>query len=152
MAKAEIIVIGVGNPFRGDDAAGLAVIDELERIGAPAGVSLLKITEPTKMVDAFEGVRRVIIVDACVSESGEEPLWMTYDEIQEENPALVSSHTIGALQAVELFLALGNETTPQFTFVLIPIAGEQGYGEEMSARAQQAKASAVSQLLQELGV
>jgi hydrogenase maturation protease len=58
-------VIGVGNPLRGDDGAGWAVIDELQRLGAngslwrKSGAGLLDI------LDLFDVHSTVYIADAC---------------------------------------------------------------------------------------
>jgi hydrogenase maturation protease len=61
------VVIGVGNRWRRDDAAGLEVIDALrERVDD--SVSLVESDgEPTRLLDAFELAPQVIMVDAVVT-------------------------------------------------------------------------------------
>ncbi len=67
----DVVVIGVGNGWRRDDAAGLEVVDALrERVGD--SVHLIESDgEPTRLLDAFELAPRVIMVDAVVT--GGEP-------------------------------------------------------------------------------
>ena len=64
---AAAVVIGVGNRWRRDDAAGLEVIDALrERVDD--AVSLVESDgEPTRLLDAFELAPKVIMVDAVVA-------------------------------------------------------------------------------------
>ena len=57
--SAHVVVIGVGNALRGDDAAGLAVAEEI-RTSAPEGVAVRVCEEePTRLIDAF-GPERLI--------------------------------------------------------------------------------------------
>jgi hydrogenase maturation protease len=58
-----MVVVGVGSPF-GDDQAGWRLIETLERRPhLPA--RLIQVDEPTKLLDALDGCRKLIIVDAC---------------------------------------------------------------------------------------
>ena len=59
----EIVVIGIGNPYRGDDGVGHAAAEALKNLRLSAEV-LLQDGEPTRLVDAWEGRGLAIIVDA----------------------------------------------------------------------------------------
>ena len=61
--RAGLIVIGIGNAFRGDDAAGLAVARAL---GDDPRV-LVHEGEPIDLLDRWEGAGEVIVVDAARS-------------------------------------------------------------------------------------
>ena len=68
---ARLRVIGVGSEFRGDDGAGPAVISQL-RGQAPAGTELLICDgEPTALMEAWDGARLAIVVDAVAGASGQ---------------------------------------------------------------------------------
>ena len=57
-------VIGVGNPLVGDDGAGVRVVERL-RGRVPEGVELIDGgTEGLGLICWFEGVDRVVLVDA----------------------------------------------------------------------------------------
>jgi len=59
------VVIGVGNDFRRDDGAGLAVAGRL-RGRVPGGVSVVECEqEPSRLLDAWSGADRAFVVDAC---------------------------------------------------------------------------------------
>ncbi len=102
-------VIGVGNPWRGDDAVGLHVARRLqERL--PEGVEVLEREgEPTSLIDAWEGAGMLWLVDAVFS--GASPGTVHRLDAQErELPAELfraSTHHFGLPEAVELARALG---------------------------------------------
>ncbi|MDJ0663350.1 MAG: hydrogenase maturation protease [Acidimicrobiia bacterium] len=67
----EAVVIGVGNRWRRDDAAGLEVVDALRGRVDDSVVLVESDGEPTRLLDAFELAPRVIMIDAVVT--GGEP-------------------------------------------------------------------------------
>ena len=104
------VIIGVGNPDRGDDGVGPEVV---ARLGAlvPPGVHLVRLSgaDPTQIMDAWLGAARAFVVDAMVS--GEPPGTVRrFDATLTPLPAgvrLTSTHALGAGGAVELARALG---------------------------------------------
>jgi hydrogenase maturation protease len=95
------VVVGVGNPDRGDDAVGWRVVELLEG-SVPACVSA---GDPASLIDAFCGHERVIIVDA--SATGVEPGTVHVGSPSTTDaPAVTSSHGFGVEQAVALGAAL----------------------------------------------
>jgi hydrogenase maturation protease len=102
-------VIGIGNAWQGDDAAGLAAA-RLLRERAPAGVTVLELEgEPVSLVDALADAEAAFIVDAV--RSGSEPGTVhRIDASGEPVPATLSAastHTLGVGEAIELARALG---------------------------------------------
>ena len=65
-----ITVIGVGNPYRGDDGVGAAVLATVgESLGPDPRVRLLELDgEPVRMMQAWEGSTLVWLVDATSSD------------------------------------------------------------------------------------
>ncbi len=63
-----ILVIGIGNPDRGDDAAGLAVARRVRQAAAPRDVSVMElIGDELALLDAWTGAKNVYLVDAVCS-------------------------------------------------------------------------------------
>lgn len=63
----EILIIGIGNAYRADDAVGLAVAKQV-RENAGSGVRVLeKRGEATELMQAWEGANAVILIDAVQS-------------------------------------------------------------------------------------
>lgn len=103
------VVIGIGNPLRGDDAAGVAVA-ELLRERAPAGVEVVACSEePSRLIEAWEGADSVVLVDT-VSSGAPPGTLHRFDAGEEAVPARAfrsSTHAIGMAETIELARALG---------------------------------------------
>jgi hydrogenase maturation protease len=145
-----IVVIGVGNEYRRDDRAGLAVAERLLR-AAPSGVSVLTCPqEPSRLIDALEGADAAFVVDAC--SSGADPgTLQRFDAAEGEIPARAfrsSTHAFGVGEAIELARALGK--LPRQT-VVYGIEGEDfSAGEGLSPRVSAAVDLTAAELLREL--
>lgn len=104
-----VVVIGVGNPYRHDDAAGLAVAEALQD-RVPDGVAVLPCEqEPSRIVDSWHGAHAAVVVDA-VSSGAEPGTVHRVDATAEPVPAHVfrsSTHAFGVGEAIELARALG---------------------------------------------
>ena len=104
-----IVVIGVGNAYRGDDAVGLAVAEAL-RGRLPTGVTVLDCEqEPTRLLDAWQDADVALVVDAAASDAPPGTVHR-FDASGEGVPAHVfrsSTHAFGVGDAVELARALG---------------------------------------------
>ena len=103
------VVVCVGNTYRGDDGAGLAVAARL-RDRVADGVAVLECEqEPTRLLDAWRDADVALVVDAC--SSGAPPGTVhRYDASRDRLPARVfrsSTHTFGVGEAIEVARALG---------------------------------------------
>ena len=106
---SRVVVVGVGNPYRGDDGAGPAVAERV-RARRPAGVEVVTCEqEASRVIDAIEGCDAAVLVDA--SASGAAPGTIhRFDASDEAVPARSlrsSTHAFGVGEAVELARALG---------------------------------------------
>ncbi len=107
--RAILKVIGVGNPWRSDDAAGLHAAHALSGT-LPGGVEVLEEAgEPTSLLGAFEGADALWLVDA-VSSGARAGTIHRLDAGSQPLPAELfrtSTHHLGLAEAVELGRALG---------------------------------------------
>lgn len=144
------VVIGVGNEYRRDDGVGLAVAAKL-RGRVPPGVEVVGCElEPSRLLDAWQGARGALVVDAV--RSGAEPGTLhRFDAGEGPVPASVfrsSTHAFGVGEAVELSRALG--TLPG-RIVLYGIEGwEFVAGEGLTAPVEAAVEPAARAVLDEL--
>ena len=96
-----LIVIGCGNPDRGDDAAGILVARRLRELGVDARENR---GDLVSLLDTWEGYEQAIIVDAVVT--GADPgAAIRFDARQRELPRgcfRSSTHQFGVSDAVEL--------------------------------------------------
>jgi hydrogenase maturation protease len=104
-----VVVIGVGNPYRGDDAAGLAVAERLQSLVCEGVLVLPCEQEPTRIIDAWKEARAAVVVDAV--QSGADPGTLhRVDASRKPVPASVfrsSTHAFGVGETIELARALG---------------------------------------------
>jgi hydrogenase maturation protease len=103
------VVIGIGNPDRGDDAAGHAVVELLRR-APPAEVDLAEADgEATALLSRLDGADTAFLVDACSFAAPAGSIWR-FDAAAAPLPHGafgVSTHGFGLAEAVELARALG---------------------------------------------
>jgi hydrogenase maturation protease len=103
------VLIGVGNPFRSDDAVGLAVVHHL--LGrVPPGVTLQEESgDGTELLEAWKDAACAILVDAV--QSGAPPGTIhRFDAHAEKLPTWFShssTHSFGIAEAIELARTMG---------------------------------------------
>ena len=131
-AMGDPVVIGVGNRMRGDDAAGLVVIDRLTG-RLPTDVRLVESAgDVTHLLDAWQDASRAIVVDAVVS--GDEPGTVHRLDARSGIPSSwrsPSSHLLGLVEALELGSVLG--AIPADTVVFGIEVAEIDTGSEMTS-------------------
>jgi hydrogenase maturation protease len=143
-------VIGVGNAWRNDDAAGLAVARLLEGTLPPEVEVLEREGEPTALIDAWEGAGTVWLVDA-VSSGAEPGTVHRYDAGSAELPARLfdtSTHHVGLAQAVELARALGR--LPKTAIVYGIEGGSFETGETLTPEVEAAAAQVAAAVREEV--
>jgi hydrogenase maturation protease len=80
VAEAGSLVIGIGNPLRGDDGVGWRLLEELEAAEPIDGVRLRRVQQLTPELAAeLSEVRRALFVDAWLAPAGAEPLLRPVD-------------------------------------------------------------------------
>lgn len=101
---ADIIIVGIGNPYRGDDAAGWAVIDGLTKAVGSVIQLVKQRGDIAELVDIFANHKSVYLVDAFNS-SDLKDAWKRIDlhkqPIIEESPQ-TSTHGFSISQAISL--------------------------------------------------
>jgi len=132
------LVVGLGNPDRGDDAVGHTVARRVAALRLP-GIQVLEREDPTSLVDLWAGRDLAVVVDAVCSngvpgtlvilESGVGGAPLTEDAWTRTGRG--GTHAFGLAAAVELARAL--HRLPR-RLVLIGIeAGGLDHGEPLSA-------------------
>lgn len=145
------VVIGVGNSFRGDDAAGREVARRLrDRVSDEVEVVVCEL-EPTRLIDAWDGADTALVVDAVAS--GSEPGTVhRFDATTEALPSREfrsSTHALGIGETIELARAIGKLPA---RIVVLGIEGETfGSGTDLSNAAQEGVERAVEVVLEEAG-
>lgn len=107
-----VLVIGVGNELRRDDAAGLEVVRRARALSPDADAIAFREHEGETLglLEAWEGADAVVLADVI---HGEEPLGVVhrFDASSRPLPARLegssSTHAVGVAEAIELGRTLG---------------------------------------------
>jgi len=125
------LILGLGNPLRGDDGIGRRVVESLWQRGLPEGVEALAGgTLGLDLLNLLEGPQCAILVDAA--DMGLEPgqfARFTPDEAQLIGAAdRVSLHQVGLAEVLTLARALGRPLPQIVVFGVQPQSMEWGEG------------------------
>ena len=148
-----VVVIGVGNPMRHDDGAGIAVVERARPLLPPTVAVRTLRGEATSLLDAWAEADLAVVVDAV--------RWNHYppsgvariDAIAEADDIQAwgggtSSHGLGVAEAVALGRAL-DRLPPQLVLILVTLV-EGGHGEGLSPTVERYVERAVTQLIGEV--
>jgi hypothetical protein len=68
--KTNTVVIGVGNAYGGDDAAGLVAAQRLAQLASDEAMILTETGDAARLIEFWKGANKVIILDAVSSGAG----------------------------------------------------------------------------------
>ena len=110
-----ILIIGIGNIFRGDDVAGLAAARLFREMQLP-GVQVLELDgDMTGLIEGWQGARKVVVIDAVISKAAAGTIFR-FDAHEEPLPQKMfatccSCHAFGVAQQIEIARSL-NQLPP----------------------------------------
>ena len=139
----------LGSPYRGDDGAGPLVAERLRAAGAQV---LDCADEPTRLLDLWDGLDTVVVVDAVVT--GAPPGTVHRVDVGEgslpRDLRLASSHAVGVGDALELGRATG--LAPRRVVVLGIEGATFAMGDELTPAVAAVLDEVAAAALAELGV
>lgn len=150
MTNTHTLIIGIGNRYRGDDAFGCMVVDDLAG-QVPQNVKCVEHDgEPAGLMECWQDADSVILVDA-VSSGADAGHVFRIDLARHTLPKefnLYSTHAFGVPQAIELARAL--DTLPR-DIHFIGVEGENfDAGETLSSSLSNARHRVVADILNSL--
>jgi hydrogenase maturation protease len=150
-AYPSILVIGLGNPLRGDDGVGPRLVEELTRRGLPPGVTALDAgTGGLDLLPVLEGWQRVVLVDAA--DVGREPgqfVRFTPEQVRlAQTTDHLSLHNAGLGEILALANALRRTLPHMVVFGVQP--AEVGWREGLSPAVETALPALADAVLEEL--
>jgi hydrogenase maturation protease len=95
-------IVGVGQPFAGDDGVGPAVIAFLRGAGLPAGVEVGEVREPSALIPLLDDERPMVIVDAVLAAPAGAVLDLDAGAVESGGLTSVSSHGLSVGAALSL--------------------------------------------------
>jgi hydrogenase maturation protease len=102
-----VLVVGIGQRDRGDDAVGPAVVEKAAG-QLPGEITVACQEDPTALLDLLPGATLVVVADAI--RSGQPPgtvqVLHAHDDALGAETGPASTHTLGLAEAIELARAL----------------------------------------------
>ena len=148
------MVIGVGNPMRRDDGAGIAVVERARPL-LPPGVEVVTLGgEATALLAAWAGAGLAVVVDAVRWGRPPGAGGVTRIDASAEPGAVgglgggASSHGLGVAEAVGLGRAL--DRLPGRLVLLLVALAEEGHGAGLSPAVEREVEEAVTLLVAEV--
>ncbi len=144
------LVIGIGNEYRRDDAAGLLAA-QLVKAQADQKVHVCEtLGDGAACVEAWKGMDLVIVIDA-VRSGGHAGAVYRFDASAQSLPSMFqscSTHSFGVSEAIELARALGQLPPRLAVYGIEGKSFEEGRG--LSPEVERAAADVAERVLQEL--
>ncbi|MBI2212615.1 MAG: hydrogenase maturation protease [Acidobacteria bacterium] len=144
-----MLVVGVGNDLRGDDAVGLAVARRVKESGCGACVAML-VGDAADLVELMRGEDGVAIVDAVAASGCAGRVHRIDASIGWTGPRQPegSTHALGVAEAIALARTLG------YLPARVVVFGIEGVrfavGDEMSREVREAGEAVVNEVMKEV--
>ena len=152
-AKSEIIILGMGNKFFGDDGVGIIVAEKLKSIlGKNSDV---KVEETNwggfRIIDLLSGYKTAIIVDALRTDT--QPVGyihkLNYKDLI-HSVRMVSFHDINFATAVEFAKEVNMPMPEEISVYAIEINEADSFSEELSFEVNASVEKCIQLILEEL--
>lgn len=149
-SETDVLVIGVGNAYRRDDAVGLIVAQHLRLQSANRAMVLEESGEGTALMEAWKGAEAVILIDAV--QSGAKPGTIhrldAHAQILSAKFFHYSTHAFSVAEAVELARTF-NQLPPRF--IVYGVEGKTfAAGVGLSPEVKRAAQQVVTRVLRDL--
>jgi hydrogenase maturation protease len=131
LSPAPILIIGIGNPSRGDDALGPLLIERLDANRLPNVELLTDFQLQVEIALDLQGRREVVFVDASL----EAPAPFSFSPAVAVNDASYSSHELSCGAVLHTYRKLFGEPPPAFVLAIRGQAFELGEDLSETARA-----------------
>ncbi len=158
--EKQTAILGFGNPVRSDDAIGIYVIKELEKILAPENYPQLKIldmgTSAFEVLFQLKGQERLIFVDAVINT--EDPIGTVYKvpaqelATEPEEDPMVFLHNLKWSQALSYARKIMGDTFPEDIQVYLIAIENTRLEIELHPEVQAAGEKVVKEILKDLAV
>jgi hydrogenase maturation protease len=146
------LVLGLGNPIRGDDSVGLVIAGVLEdRLRHPEVTVIAASAAGLDILDLLTGYDRAIIIDAIQTGEGEVGhISRLGKEAFDATRHTATPHDVNFATALELGRRLGLALPQEITIFAIEIEASFDFSEECSPEVKRAIPLCVDRVLKEL--
>ncbi|HID05082.1 MAG TPA: hydrogenase maturation protease [Aigarchaeota archaeon] len=145
----EVVIVGCGNPVRGDDGVGPYIIRKLWDLGVPPYIKLFDGgTSGIDTISHIRGAKKAVFIDACKTEDPPGTVYeLPLEEIQEfPDPREGNLHSIRWFEAVAIGREILKEEFPRECIVYLINGSNFGVGSYMSEDVKESAKKVVSLL------
>ena len=146
-----ISIVGFGNPYMGDDAVGIKILEGLKNIGLPDNVEIHECSSEFDLINIVDKADALIIVDSMLS--GVEPGTVVVEELRAdmgEVKPITSLHGLDITSVLPLVKAINGKPS-KVIFVGIE-AEDISVKEGLSPKVESAIPEAIKTILNLIGV
>ncbi|OYP13139.1 hydrogenase maturation protease [Streptomyces sp. FBKL.4005] len=131
--SGRVVVIGVGNPLRGDDGVGPAAVEALRGRVPEETVLVASDGEPARMLDLWRGADTVVVVEALRAQPARPGALhtLTAADAASRTAGTASTHALGLGECLALAEAL-DRLPPRLVVHAVEVADTE-LGERLSA-------------------
>ena len=131
-AKRKIIIYGLGNPYRCDDAVGIKIVEQLKNVLDDPRVTIRSGSiDGLSMLDEILGYEKVIIVDSIKTDHGTPgDIYRTTLDPVDISSSVSLSHGISFLTALRMGAQLGYDMPHTIELLTVEIADNESFSEE----------------------
>lgn len=153
------LIIGLGNPILTDDGVGVKVAYEIEKALPPYTRYTIHVTEASvgglRLMEMMVGYDKTIIIDALVSQDGEQPgsvRRLTLADLRAVSPTQhsASAHDTTLITALDSGRAIGLHLPQEVVIYAITVANVLDFSEEMTPSVAAVMPQVVTAVLTEL--
>ena len=150
MNDKKTLLIGVGNAFRGDDAVGIYVAQQLASRDLSEVVVEVQSGEGATLIDCWQSHDRVYLIDAVAPNGSPGQIYRIEAHQEPIKTGLFhsSTHAFSVLDAIELSRAL--DTLPEELIVYGIEGGHFGEGVDLSREVMTAAERVIEKIFQEM--
>lgn len=146
-----IVVIGIGNDFRSDDAVGLYVARKIDETGFENVYAVAGISDGTSLLEHWHTAKAAFIVD-CVISGAKPGDIIRFDAIKEIIPTKLfsgySTHAFNVAEAINLAKSL--EQLPPRLIVYGIEGSNFSFGSVISAEVKEAASKVIDSIVKEI--
>jgi hydrogenase maturation protease len=143
----DVVVIGIGNPFRRDDGVGVAVAERLRAQRLPGVRLAVSNGEAAGLIELWEGARLAVVVDALRTEPAT-PGRIHRLSVIDQDPADEATKDVG--EAVALARVLGR--LPHRLVLFAVEACDVGFGPGLSPAVAAAAGRVAAEIVNQIAV
>jgi hydrogenase maturation protease len=149
----KVLIYGVGNPFRCDDAVGIKITEELKKRIKKSNITIKSGSiDGLSMLDEILGYDKVLFVDSIKTTDGKPgAIYKIKLDPLKKTPSLSASHGIDFVTAVRLGRKFGYKMPGSIDVYTIEIEDNKSFSEECTAKVKASIPEVVERIMEEIG-